>query len=209
MSKVLVIGCGGVASVAISKCCQVSDVFTELCIATIEVNKHADCTTHVDVACNLAIFYSITSETANCYLFADACDRLCHKVRYFLAIELAVVEVIKILRINICNLLCNLVCNSMEIIRSGNEVGLAVYFNHRNDLSIIASIYSHNALSCYTACLFLSLSDSLLAKEVYCLFLITISSRECLLAVHHACSRLFTELLDHSSSNFCHIIFLP
>ena len=35
MSKVLVIGCGGVASVAISKCCQVSDVFTELCIASV------------------------------------------------------------------------------------------------------------------------------------------------------------------------------
>ena len=34
MSRVLVIGCGGVASVAISKCCQVSDVFTELCIAS-------------------------------------------------------------------------------------------------------------------------------------------------------------------------------
>ena len=34
MSKVLVIGCGGVAGVAISKCCQVSDVFTELCIAS-------------------------------------------------------------------------------------------------------------------------------------------------------------------------------
>ena len=30
MSRVLVIGCGGVASVAISKCCQVSEVFTEL-----------------------------------------------------------------------------------------------------------------------------------------------------------------------------------
>ena len=28
MSKVLVIGCGGVASVAIRKCCQVSEVFT-------------------------------------------------------------------------------------------------------------------------------------------------------------------------------------
>ena len=34
MSRVLVIGCGGVASVAIKKCCQVSDVFTELCIAS-------------------------------------------------------------------------------------------------------------------------------------------------------------------------------
>ena len=34
MSKVLVIGCGGVASVVIHKCCQVSEVFTELCIAS-------------------------------------------------------------------------------------------------------------------------------------------------------------------------------
>ena len=34
MSKVLVIGCGGVASVAIRKCCQVSEVFSELCIAS-------------------------------------------------------------------------------------------------------------------------------------------------------------------------------
>lgn len=34
MSRVLVIGCGGVAGVAIHKCCQVSEVFTELCIAS-------------------------------------------------------------------------------------------------------------------------------------------------------------------------------
>ena len=34
MSKVLVIGCGGVASFAIQKCCQVSEVFTDLCIAS-------------------------------------------------------------------------------------------------------------------------------------------------------------------------------
>ena len=29
MSRVLVIGCGGVASVAIQKCCQADEVFTE------------------------------------------------------------------------------------------------------------------------------------------------------------------------------------
>ena len=34
MSKVLIIGCGGVANVAIRKCCQCSDVFTEICIAS-------------------------------------------------------------------------------------------------------------------------------------------------------------------------------
>lgn len=34
MSKVLIIGCGGVASVAIHKCCEASEVFTEICIAS-------------------------------------------------------------------------------------------------------------------------------------------------------------------------------
>ena len=34
MSKVMIIGCGGVASVAIAKCCQNSDVFTEIMIAS-------------------------------------------------------------------------------------------------------------------------------------------------------------------------------
>lgn len=34
MSKIVVIGCGGVASVAIAKCCQNSTVFTDVCIAS-------------------------------------------------------------------------------------------------------------------------------------------------------------------------------
>ena len=34
MSRLLVIGCGGVAQVAIQKCCQNDEVFKELCIAS-------------------------------------------------------------------------------------------------------------------------------------------------------------------------------
>ena len=34
MSKLLIIGCGGVAQVAIKKCCQNSEVFTDICIAS-------------------------------------------------------------------------------------------------------------------------------------------------------------------------------
>ena len=34
MSRVLIIGCGGVASVAIRKCCKISEVFSEICIAS-------------------------------------------------------------------------------------------------------------------------------------------------------------------------------
>ena len=39
MSKVLIIGCGGVASVAIQKCCQNDAVFREICIASRTVSK--------------------------------------------------------------------------------------------------------------------------------------------------------------------------
>ena len=34
MSKALIIGAGGVASVVVHKCCQNSEVFEEICIAS-------------------------------------------------------------------------------------------------------------------------------------------------------------------------------
>ena len=43
MSRLLVIGCGGVASVAIRKCCQNSDVFTEIMIASRTKEKCDPC----------------------------------------------------------------------------------------------------------------------------------------------------------------------
>ncbi len=39
MGKALIIGCGGVASVAIHKCCQNSDVFEHICIASRTLSK--------------------------------------------------------------------------------------------------------------------------------------------------------------------------
>ena len=39
MGKALIIGCGGVASVAIHKCCQNSSVFEEICIASRTISK--------------------------------------------------------------------------------------------------------------------------------------------------------------------------
>jgi len=39
MSRVLIIGCGGVASVAVHKCCQNSEIFTDICIASRIVSK--------------------------------------------------------------------------------------------------------------------------------------------------------------------------
>ena len=39
MSRVLIIGCGGVAQVAIHKCCQHPEVFSDLCIASRTVEK--------------------------------------------------------------------------------------------------------------------------------------------------------------------------
>lgn len=39
MGKILIIGCGGVASVAIHKCCQNTEVFSEICIASRTIEK--------------------------------------------------------------------------------------------------------------------------------------------------------------------------
>ena len=39
MPKILIIGCGGVASVAIQKCAKKADVFSEICIASRTVSK--------------------------------------------------------------------------------------------------------------------------------------------------------------------------
>ena len=48
MSRLLVIGCGGVAQVAIQKCCQNDSVFTELCIASRTVSKCEDLKKKID-----------------------------------------------------------------------------------------------------------------------------------------------------------------
>lgn len=39
MAKLMIVGCGGVARVAIAKCCQNNDVFTEIMIASRTVSK--------------------------------------------------------------------------------------------------------------------------------------------------------------------------
>ena len=42
MSRLLIIGCGGVAQVAIRKCCQNSEVFTNIMIASRTLSKCDD-----------------------------------------------------------------------------------------------------------------------------------------------------------------------
>ena len=39
MGKIMIIGCGGVGSVAVQKCCQNSDAFSEVVIASRTVSK--------------------------------------------------------------------------------------------------------------------------------------------------------------------------
>ena len=66
MGKALIIGCGGVASVAIHKCCQNSEVFEEICIASRTAQVDADNVEELvalirkvqpDVVLNLALPY--------------------------------------------------------------------------------------------------------------------------------------------------------
>ena len=51
MSKILIIGCGGVASVAIQKCAGKADVFSEICIASRTVSKCDDLKAKIEENC--------------------------------------------------------------------------------------------------------------------------------------------------------------
>ena len=73
MSRVLVIGCGGVANVAIRKCCMVPEVFTELCIASRTKSK---CDA---LAAELKDKTSTVITTAR--VDADKLDELCQLIR--------------------------------------------------------------------------------------------------------------------------------
>ena len=50
MGKALIIGCGGVASVAIHKCCQNSEAFEEICIASRTKSKCDALKAKLDIA---------------------------------------------------------------------------------------------------------------------------------------------------------------
>lgn len=69
MSRVLVIGCGGVANVAIRKCCMLPEIFSELCIASRTKSKCDD------LAAELAPVTATKLTTAQ--VNADSVDELC------------------------------------------------------------------------------------------------------------------------------------
>ena len=49
MGRLLIIGCGGVAGVAIHKCCQNSKTFSEICIASRTKSKCDDLKEKLDL----------------------------------------------------------------------------------------------------------------------------------------------------------------
>ncbi len=69
MSRVLVIGCGGVANVAIRKCCMVPEVFSELCIASRTKSKCDE------LAAELAP--TTTTKLTTAQVDADSVEELC------------------------------------------------------------------------------------------------------------------------------------
>ncbi len=75
MSRLLIIGCGGVASVAIHKCCQADSVFTELMIASRTESK---C-----IAVKQALEGKTRTKITTAQVDADNVDQLCALIRSY------------------------------------------------------------------------------------------------------------------------------
>jgi len=77
MSKTLIIGCGGVASVAIHKCCQNSEVFDDIMIASRTVSK---CDALRDI---LNAKYGGKTKISTAHVDADSVDELVALIRSY------------------------------------------------------------------------------------------------------------------------------
>ena len=75
MARVLVIGCGGVAQVAIQKCAQADDVFTEMCIASRTKSKCDDMKNKLEGKTKM----KITTARVD----ADSVDELCKLIDFY------------------------------------------------------------------------------------------------------------------------------
>ena len=79
MSRVLVIGCGGVANVAIRKCCMLPEVFTELCIASRTKAKCDALAAELKSKTTTQITTQITTAQVN----ADSVEELCALIKSY------------------------------------------------------------------------------------------------------------------------------
>ena len=186
-----------------------SHIVSQLIAAAGEVNQNTNLAAHVDVRSNLASAL-IASETAEGNLLADGSSSLDEQVGNLLALDLAVVQGVNITGSNLSlhDVLGNLGHQSLELVVTSSEVGLAVNLNYAAALGILGNISAHSTLCSHAASLLLSLGNALLAQEVDGLSHVAAYLSQSLLAVHHACAGGLAQFLYHSSSN-CHLYFLP
>lgn len=112
-----------------------------------------------------------------------------------------------VLRLRRRDLLCDRLDQGVESVALGNEVGLAVDFDEHTRIAFDVGI--DDALCGDLGSAFCSLRDAALAEKIRSLVHIALCIDKGLLAIHHACARLFTERHDVLCGKFCHCCLPP
>ena len=158
----------------------------------------------MDVARELASTL-IAHEAAQGDLLADRRRRVRDERGDLLAVDLARVERVEILRRRLSDMLRDLRLERLELLVARSEVRLAVDLDEHADLRVLRDVRCDCTLCCDAAGLLLRLGDALLAQPVDGCLRIAVRRRQCFLAVHHARARLLAQLFYHCSRN-CHCI---
>ena len=165
------------------------NILAELFVAARQVNEDADLAAHVDVAGNAA-FGLIADKAAQGNLLADRSRSARNEVGNLLAVDLAVIQRVKVSRIRVNDMFCNAVGKRTELFVACGKVRLAVDFNECADFCVFADVCDNSAFCSDAAGFLLSLCDAFFTQIVDCFCNIAVRSRQGLLAVHHACARL-------------------
>ena len=152
-----------------------------------------------------------TLESSDVQLFTDYCNLINQCFLYRLGSILTPClfqQCIHIVRRRANSLFCNSLHELLESLILCHKVSFGIYFYHCR-LCISIGSNATDPLCRNSALLLHCLSLSLFAQDLHSLFHISIGLTQSLLTICHTGAGLFTQFLNHSRCNCCHLLYPP
>ena len=154
-------------------------------------------TFHANEAANLQIFTNLQEQFLQCFINSHCA-----------AGNSSCLQSLYVSRILFNNGISNLIYKCLEFIGICNKVSFRVYFNNAAYRIVCIYLCNYHTFCSNTTSLLCLCSQSLFTQQFNCLFYITVSFCQSLLAVHHTNTGRLPQFVDIFCSKISHWIFL-
>jgi len=172
-------------------------------VAADHVDQHADLGAAVDVAGRGTLGFS-ANEAADGHVLADLADEGLADLFNGLAVDLEGGQGFDVGRVLGGDEFGNVLDEGQEVVVLGDEVGLAVDFDHRAQLGVGGDVDADDAFGGHAGGSLGGLVAQLDAQDFFGLGHVASGFGQGLLALHHGCVGFLAQLLDHACGDFRH-----